>query len=179
MATASIPLSGLILARCAAGFVRGLHVAPRRQFVVTLAGAGEVVTSTGETQRLMTGTVLLAADTTGHGHTVRTVGPDAWQVLWLTLADEPYAPPAGAVTETPAGAVAGSYVRITTTAAGESALEDVAVPAVLGGDGLQAAALTPVTSLRFRLSPAGYDNAWHNAPRRQFIINLTGGGRSC
>jgi hypothetical protein len=175
VAAAPIPLSGMVFARFAAGFVRAPHVAPRRQFVVTLAGAGEVATSTGETRRLAVGTVLLVEDTTGQGHTTRTVGPDAWQVLWLPLAGEPYAPPAGAVSGALAGGVAGSYVRLHATADGDSALEDVSVPSVVAGDGLQAAAPTPVTSMLLRLSPSAYDNDWHNAPRRQFIVNLNGG----
>jgi hypothetical protein len=172
---APIPLSGMIFARLAPGFARAPHVAPRRQFVVTLAGAGEVGASTGETRRLEVGTVLLVEDTTGHGHTTRTAGPDDWHVLWLPLAGEPYTPPAGAAAGTMSGGVAGNYTRLHATAEGESALEDVAVQPIVDGGGLQASAFIPVTSLNFRRSPPDYDNDWHNAPRRQFIVNLTGG----
>ena len=28
--------------------------------------------------------------------------------------------------------------------------------------------------VRFRVSPAGYFSDWHNAPRRQYVINLSG-----
>jgi hypothetical protein len=174
VAAAPIPLSGMVFARFSPGFVREWHVAPRRQFVVTLAGAGEVVASTGVSQRLEAGSVLLAEDTTGRGHVTRTVGPDDWYVLWLPLAGEPYAPPAGATTEAMSDVVAGSYVRIHATAEGGSALEDVAVPSEAGSDGLQASALIPVTSLTFRRSPPEYHVDWHNAPRRQFVVNLTG-----
>jgi hypothetical protein len=170
-----IPLSGMGFARLAPGFVRAWHVAPRRQFLVTLAGAGELTASSGATRRLEVGSVLLVEDTTGQGHRARTVGTDAWHVLWLPLAGEPYAPPASAATEDTSGVVTGRYVRIHATAAGGSALEDVAVPPAAGGDGLHASALIPVTSLNFRHSPPEYDVDWHNAPRRQFVVNLTGG----
>jgi hypothetical protein len=169
-----IPLGGMVFARLAAGFVREPHVAPRRQFVVTLAGAGEITTSRGRTRRLEVGTVLLAEDTTGHGHTTRTVGPHDWHVLWLPLAGESYAPPAGAAGAAISGVATGGYVRITATADGGSALEDVMVRPEAGSGDLQASALIPVTSVIFRRSPATYDVDWHNAPRRQFVVNLTG-----
>ena len=49
--SAPIPVLGVIFARFAAGFVREPHVAPRRQFVVTLAGTGEVATAAGSRLR--------------------------------------------------------------------------------------------------------------------------------
>src|SRR5262245_9210137 len=41
------------------------HPAPRRQFVVTLAGEAEVQASDGEIRRLVPGTVLLVEDVSG------------------------------------------------------------------------------------------------------------------
>jgi hypothetical protein len=71
--------------------------------------------------------------------------------------------------------VVGGYVRIVSTADGESAFEDVVVRSVVASGGLQVSDLIPVTGLLFRQSPAAYDVDWHTAPRRQFIVNLTGG----
>ena len=166
-----IPITGVVFARLAAGFFREPHVAPRRQFVITLAGTGEVVTSSGATRRAEVGTVMLAEDTTGRGHTTRNVGPGDWLVLWLPCAGETYAPPAAAAVS---GVAAGRYVRIYPTADGGSAFEDVTVPPVTGTGSVEASALIPATSLIFRRSPSDYDIDWHNAPRRQFVINLTG-----
>ena len=49
------------------------HTAPRRQFVVNLRGAVDITVGSGETRRLAAGDILLAEDTTGHGHRSRAV----------------------------------------------------------------------------------------------------------
>ena len=49
------------------------HVAPRRQFVVHLAGSAEVTASDGATRVLETGSILLTEDTEGKGHSTRSV----------------------------------------------------------------------------------------------------------
>ena len=50
------------------------HQGPRRQFVITLAGEGEIGLGDGSTHRFGPGHVNLVEDTTGHGHTTRVVG---------------------------------------------------------------------------------------------------------
>ena len=47
------------------------HPAPRRQFVIVLAGGIEIDASDGERRRLGRGDVLLAEDTSGKGHVTR------------------------------------------------------------------------------------------------------------
>jgi len=52
------------------------HVAPRRQFVIHLAGVAEIEVGDGTTRRFGPGELLLADDTTGEGHISREVeGP--------------------------------------------------------------------------------------------------------
>ena len=52
------------------------HVAPRRQFVIHLAGTAEIEVGDGTSRRFGPGEVLLADDTTGQGHISREVeGP--------------------------------------------------------------------------------------------------------
>jgi hypothetical protein len=52
------------------------HTAPRRQFVVTLAGVVEVECGDGSKERLGPGDIMLADDTTGQGHITREIeGP--------------------------------------------------------------------------------------------------------
>lgn len=52
------------------------HPAPRRQFVIHLAGRVEIETGSGETRRFGVGDILLADDTTGQGHISRGIeGP--------------------------------------------------------------------------------------------------------
>ena len=58
----------------------GWHTAPRRQFVVTLAGQVELGFGDGTKQRLGPGDISLMEDHTGQGHTTTVVeGP------WLSI----------------------------------------------------------------------------------------------
>ena len=50
------------------------HIAPRRQYVITLAGEAEIGLGDGSVTHLGPGDVNLAEDLTGHGHTTRVVG---------------------------------------------------------------------------------------------------------
>ena len=50
------------------------HPAPRRQFLVYIAGEVEVEASDGEVRRLGPGSIALVEDTTGKGHRSRVVG---------------------------------------------------------------------------------------------------------
>ena len=63
------------------------HVAPCRQYVVTLSGTLEFVTRDGEAFVLRPGDVLLAADTTGSGHRWRLIDDQPWRRMYVELAD--------------------------------------------------------------------------------------------
>lgn len=63
------------------------HRAPRRQFVVHLAGRVEIETGGGDKRQFGVGDVLLADDTTGQGHISRGIeGPRA-QIFVAVPAD--------------------------------------------------------------------------------------------
>jgi hypothetical protein len=64
------------------------HNAPRRQFVVNLAGEVEITVSDGEKRHFGPGTILLAEDVTGKGHISRGVGTSERRTLFIPLADE-------------------------------------------------------------------------------------------
>ena len=62
------------------------HVAPRRQFVIHLAGRVEIETGGGDKRQFGVGDILLADDTTGQGHVSRGVeGPR--RQIFVALAD--------------------------------------------------------------------------------------------
>ena len=62
------------------------HPAPRRQFVIHLAGRVEIECGSGDTRQFGVGDILLADDTTGQGHISRTLeGPR--HSLFVTLPD--------------------------------------------------------------------------------------------
>lgn len=63
--------------------------------------------------------------------------------------------------------------RVYTDEAGESHFEDLDVPLAPGGYG-SLSELVPAEGVYFRETPVGGALDFHNAPRRQFIVNLSG-----
>jgi quercetin dioxygenase-like cupin family protein len=88
----SIPLATIQAAKVvhfeetAAGSALDWHVAPCRQYVITLTGTLEFTTRHGETFVLHPGEVLLAADTVGTGHRWRLIDNQPWRRLYVELA---------------------------------------------------------------------------------------------
>ena len=64
------------------------HPAPRRQFVITLEGEGEIGLGDGTVHRFGPGNINLVEDTTGQGHTTRAVGDIPRVVVTIPLADQ-------------------------------------------------------------------------------------------
>jgi hypothetical protein len=64
------------------------HVAPRRQYVVTVSGESEVIIGDGAHIRLYPGKVMLVEDTTGQGHISKSVGGKDRVSLFLPLAEK-------------------------------------------------------------------------------------------
>ena len=56
------------------GFFSDWHIAPRRQYIITLSGEAEIGLKDGTIHHLRAGDVNLAEDLTGAGHTTRVVG---------------------------------------------------------------------------------------------------------
>ncbi|NQW22060.1 MAG: hypothetical protein HQ475_01295 [SAR202 cluster bacterium] len=56
------------------GYFSDWHIAPRRQYLITLSGEAEIGLKDGTVYRLGPGDVNLAEDLTGAGHTTRIVG---------------------------------------------------------------------------------------------------------
>jgi quercetin dioxygenase-like cupin family protein len=71
----------------AAGSALDWHVAPCRQYVITLSGTLEFTTRDGETFILKPGDVLLAEDTTGSGHRWRLIDDQPWRRMYVELAE--------------------------------------------------------------------------------------------
>jgi len=59
--------------------------APKRQYVITLSGQVEIETGDGTIRRFGAGDVMLAEDTTGHGHITRVVGGQPRHYLFIPL----------------------------------------------------------------------------------------------
>jgi hypothetical protein len=69
------------------GLTLDFHVAPRRQFVITLEGAVEIDCGNGERRRIGAGDIIVAADTTGKGHISRDVESPR-RSIFLPLTDD-------------------------------------------------------------------------------------------
>jgi|SRR3990167_1368151 len=85
--TEMMKATGVQFSRRAPGPVSDWHVGPRRQFVITLSGRGELVMGDGTKVAVGPGHINLIEDTTGKGHTTRNVGPDDRIVVTIPLAD--------------------------------------------------------------------------------------------
>ena len=63
------------------------HPAPRRQYVIILAGQLEIGLGDGTVRRFGPGDARLVEDTTGQGHTTRVVGPEPVLTAVIPLAE--------------------------------------------------------------------------------------------
>jgi quercetin dioxygenase-like cupin family protein len=69
-----VKATGAQVVRAAPGYVQDWHTAPRRQYVITISGRGEVELAGGKKILMAPGRILLVEDVTGKGHLTRTVG---------------------------------------------------------------------------------------------------------
>jgi hypothetical protein len=79
------PARGVIFRRALATHHSDYPPAPRRQYVITLAGQVEIETGDGTVRRFGPGDVMLADDTTGRGHITRVVGGQPRDCVMIPL----------------------------------------------------------------------------------------------
>lgn len=87
-ATAMFKATGIQFRRTPPGTFSDWHVGPRRQFVITLSGRGEIGLAGGRKIELAPGKVELIEDLTGKGHTTRAVGTEDRVSIAIPLADQ-------------------------------------------------------------------------------------------
>lgn len=85
--TSLMAAKGIVFATAQPGRFSDWHNAPRRQFVITLSGEGEIGLEDGTKHRFGPGHVNLAEDLTGKGHTTRVVGNQPRVTATVHLAD--------------------------------------------------------------------------------------------
>src|ERR1700739_2108161 len=81
------PAKGISFSRMAPGTFVDWHNAPRRQYVITLAGAVEIGLSDGSLHRFGPGERILAEPRTGKGHTTRAIGNEPRVMMIVPLKD--------------------------------------------------------------------------------------------
>ena len=79
------PAHGVIFRRAPSTHRSDYHNAPRRQYVITLAGQVEIQIGDGTIKRFGPGDVMLADDLTGHGHITRVVGNQPRHYVMIPL----------------------------------------------------------------------------------------------
>jgi hypothetical protein len=83
-----LKVTGAEIHRTPPGRVNDWHNAPRRQYVITLSGRGEIEVAGGKKISLEPGHMELAEDLTGKGHITRVVGSEDRVTIQLRLADQ-------------------------------------------------------------------------------------------
>ena len=78
--------TGAQFRRQAPSYFEDWHTAPRKQYVITLSGRGEIELSDGKKIPLGPGRILLLEDLTGKGHISRGVGTEDRISLLIPLA---------------------------------------------------------------------------------------------
>ena len=83
-----MPVTGAELHRAKAGNVEDWHHAPRRQYVITISGRGEIEVAGGKKIIAGPGNIDLVEDTTGKGHITRVISTEDRVTLQIPLADQ-------------------------------------------------------------------------------------------
>ena len=79
--------AGAEIRRAPPGRVADWHTAPRRQYVITLSGHGEVELIDGTKIPLGPGSIDLAEDLTGKGHITRVIGNEDRVTIAIPVSD--------------------------------------------------------------------------------------------
>jgi len=87
-ATEMIKATGVEFSRRPPGSSNEWHTGPRRQFVITLSGRGEIEVAGGKKVAVGPGQINLIEDTTGKGHITRNLGPEDRIAITIPLADQ-------------------------------------------------------------------------------------------
>ncbi len=79
------PASGIIFRETEEDYDYDWHNAPRRQYLIILAGRVDITVSDGECRRFGAGDVVLLEDVSGKGHYSRAVNGERRQSIFVTL----------------------------------------------------------------------------------------------
>jgi hypothetical protein len=80
-----LPATGIVVRQITANSEDTWHRAPRRQYVINLAGDVEVTVSDGETRHIGPGEIVLVEDIAGKGHITKLAGPTPRYTIFLPI----------------------------------------------------------------------------------------------
>ncbi|HCL26360.1 MAG: hypothetical protein FI717_05180 [SAR202 cluster bacterium] len=87
LASATQQTPGISFRMIKAGYFLDFHTAPRRQYSISLTGSVELGLPDGTLKQYGPGTVLLAEDMTGTGHSTRVIGDEDRFTIVIPLSD--------------------------------------------------------------------------------------------
>jgi quercetin dioxygenase-like cupin family protein len=76
---------GIEFLRFQPGWFGDWHHAPRKQYIFVIAGQMEVGIGDGTSMSFGAGSVVLAEDLSGRGHTTRAIGDEPLVLAWVPL----------------------------------------------------------------------------------------------
>jgi hypothetical protein len=76
---------GILFRETTADYENSWHRAPRRQYVISLAGGISITASDGETRHIGAGEIVLVEDTTGKGHITRSSGDKPRHTIFVPV----------------------------------------------------------------------------------------------
>ena len=171
-----LPATGMHFRYSGEEYSNTWHNAPRRQLLIVLSGILEITSGDGTTKNLRSGDMVLADDLTGGGHVTRTHGECIRASIvmpeWAPtpgLPDLPTTPPINPGDKMRRG----QAIRMYAGEDHESHFEDLS-GLYLEADTARNGPLIPVTGVQFLRSPESLERDWRPAPRRQFVIVLSG-----
>lgn len=82
-----IPTTGFWFSTRTEEWEKNAHVAPRKQYVITIKGNIRFKVSDGSTFMIEPGIVLLAEDLKGDGHSWEMVESDEWERFYIPMAE--------------------------------------------------------------------------------------------
>jgi quercetin dioxygenase-like cupin family protein len=80
-----LPATGIMIRETTMDFEDSWHRAPRRQYVISLAGGVSITTSDGETRHIGVGEIVLVEDTTGKGHITKSTGSNPRYTIFVPI----------------------------------------------------------------------------------------------
>ena len=80
-----LPATGIVFRETTADYENSWHRAPRRQYVISLAGGISITASEGETRHIGAGEIVLVEDTTGKGHITRSSGGNPRHTIFVPI----------------------------------------------------------------------------------------------
>jgi hypothetical protein len=155
-----------------ADFALDFHAASRRRIILVLDGQMEIEDGRGDCRVFGKGDLIDVCDTSGQGHKTRIVGGRDMHTALIEIGDK-------IIPDWPL--IEGSdhrttaWTRTATGSDGGSCFVDETLvhdhQAPLG----PSTAPMPLAGYQFVFKPATLNHSFHNAPQRQFVLNLSSG----